>query len=277
MDAYVDAFVSTACDTPLEDAIDDGCHTATVDTSPTATHTSGDVPTPSLSATLNGKQRKRQRSGLRHAAKRQREKTEREMEMTNNAMHEGPTESGHSGPNRTMNNTLGVDTDAIAARLSSDTPTVPSSTNVSSINPSSTSLNGMMKRRKRSRSPQERTAKRRKEGSENAMFDGPVPDHHADSDSNCMTLGPDGDGAAASSHASTPSSSAPLTRMQRKKLRSKKQRAAKRYNEKQMRLAQEAMSDTPLTECNHSDPNPTTNNVPGVDNNSDPSHPLKQE
>jgi len=193
------------------------------------------------------------------------------MEMTNNAMHEGPTDSGHTDPNHTMNDTVGVDTDALAARLSSDAPIVPSSTNLSSIDPSSTALNGTMKRRIRSRSPQERTAKRQKEGAENAMFDSPVPDHHADSDSNSMTNdtpGPDSDGAAASSHASTPSSSSPLTRMQRKKLRFKEQRAAKRYKEKQTRLAQEAMSDTPLTERNHSDPDPTTNDVPGVDNNS---------
>ncbi|KAF8338532.1 hypothetical protein F5887DRAFT_982702 [Amanita rubescens] len=251
-------------DTVLEDE-DDGYRTADVTSA-------ADSYRPSLSALLDGTRRNRPRR-LRRAAKRQRERAEREMEMTNNAMHEGHTDSGHSDPNRTMNDTLGVDTDALAARLSSDAPTIPSSTNLSSIDPSSTPLNGTMKRRKCSRSPQERTAKRQKEGAENAMFDGPVPDHHADSDSNCMTNdtpGPNSDAAAASCHASNPSSSAPLTRMQRKKLRSKKQWAAKRYKEKQMRLAQEAMSDTPLTECNHSDPNPATNDVPGVDNNRAP-------
>ncbi|KAF8345088.1 hypothetical protein F5887DRAFT_968001 [Amanita rubescens] len=237
-------------DTVLEDE-DDGYRTADVTSA-------ADSYRPSLSALLDGTQRNRPRR-LRRVAKRQRERAEREMEMTNNAMREGHTDSGHSDPNRTMNDTLGVDTDALAARLSSDAPTVPSSTNLSSIDPSSTPLNGTMKRRKRSRSPQERTAKRQKEGAESAMFDGPV-----------HTPGPDSDGAAASSHASTPSSSAPLTRMQRKKLRSKKQRAAKRYKEKQMRLAQEAMPDAPLTECNHSNPNPTTNDVPGVDNSSAP-------
>ncbi|KAF8340201.1 hypothetical protein F5887DRAFT_1077002 [Amanita rubescens] len=176
------------------------------------------------------------------------------MEMTKNAMDDGATHSGHSDPNRTTNDTLGVNTDVSAARLSSHVPTVPSSTDLSSIDPSSALLNPAMNKR---------TA-------ENAMFDAPVPNYN-DSSSNRTTNDTPGAqrwrGGVPFQPCLDPSSSAPITRMQ---LRSKICRVAKRYKEKQMRLAKEAMAGSPLTECNHSDPNPTTNDAPGVEDNNAP-------
>ena len=271
MECSIEAFVFTGYDdfVPKDDDYLVANVTSAADSNGTATHTSGDVTNHSPATPLTRKQKRNLRDKLRQA-RQKREKAEQQKELTKNAMHDDPMDSGHSDPNRTTNDTPGIDTDGLAARSSSHVPTVLSSTDLPSTDPSSTPFNPATKRRTRSSSPQARAAKRQKEMAENAMFDGPVPD----SNSNHLTndapgAGSDAAVACLSGHASTPSS-APLTRMQKRKLRSRIRRAAKRYKEKQIRLAKEAMSGSPLTECNQSDPNPTTNDAPGIDNNSAP-------
>ncbi|KAF8348405.1 hypothetical protein F5887DRAFT_1156910 [Amanita rubescens] len=77
--------------------------TSAADSNGTSTHTSGDIPTSSSSASLT-----------------------RQMEMTKSAMHDGPVDSRHSDPNRTTIGTFGVGIDGSAAHLPSLAPIDPS-------------------------------------------------------------------------------------------------------------------------------------------------------
>ena len=103
------------------------------------------------------------------------------------------------------------------------------------------------------------------EVAENTILDGPLTS--ANSDTNHLIIDtPDAnnDGTAAdlSSHAPKRKS---LARIQRDRIRSKIRRGAKRYKEKQMRLAKEAMAGSPITESDQSDPHHMTNDAPGTD------------
>ena len=261
-----------------------------------ATHLPSDGPTSSAPASLTRIQKRKLRYKLYRAAKR---REEREMKLANNAMSDGPPTdsdpnrmtndapdvdegastcmSNHAStdpssavasstpsnrgmkrrlssgfpqaakrkkeaannatldlnPNHTLSNAPGSDRDSAAACLSSHTSTLPSST------PSILEV------------------------AKNMIFDGPLTNS---SDPNHIIInatGADNDGAAAGLSSHTPKPR--LSRKQRGKLCSKIYRGAKRYKEKQMRLAKEAMTDGPLTESDQYDPNVMTNDAPGID------------
>ncbi|KAF8319539.1 hypothetical protein F5887DRAFT_1088091 [Amanita rubescens] len=113
--AHVDAFVFTGYDNsvPQDGSYHIANATSAADSNGTSTHTSGDIPTSSSSASLT-----------------------RQMEMTKSAMHDGPVDSRHSDPNRTTIGTFGVGIDGSAAHLPSLAPIDPSATD-----PSSTQFN----------------------------------------------------------------------------------------------------------------------------------------